>query len=354
MTKNQTPEERTVEGIRDAAKWLAGALGAIGAVIAAGVQLSSLGEASGARLAVALVGAALGFGGLLLALWATVRVLLPGPTTLSALRKEELAQRSAGGKWSGSVAYLRDNEELLRSFTSIDALAHDHGEYLKKYRKAYEKYNDPNSSTEDKQDARDDAENAQKMANKIAEVATSTLRFAAVGAVVERTATAMRLVLIGALATAAGLTTLAWASNPPDSSPPRLAGTDLSGAQLVRVDLAGADLQGANLTGANLRGAKLSGADLTGAVLTNADVIDADLDRVTWANTTCPDGTVQPQTCMGNLAQMGPEGTEEGTDNGAPEEEILEDDSEFPDFPEGPHGLPSLDPADAGSEPGPT
>ncbi len=54
---------------------------------------------------------------------------------------------------------------------------------------------------------------------------------------------------------------------------------------------------GANLAGANLKGANLRGADLTGADLTNAFLTNAILTGVTWANTTCPDGSVTNTGC---------------------------------------------------------
>jgi hypothetical protein len=78
-----------------------------------------------------------------------------------------------------------------------------------------------------------------------------------------------------------------------------LAGSNLSGANLNRSDLSGANLAGANLTGANLNGANLSNASLTGALTAGAN-----FNKVTWANTICPDGTNSDSnggTCIGHL-----------------------------------------------------
>jgi Pentapeptide repeats (8 copies) len=77
-------------------------------------------------------------------------------------------------------------------------------------------------------------------------------------------------------------------------------GTDLSNANLNKADLSGANLSFANLSGANLNKADLTGANLTGAITTGAN-----FNKVTWSNTTCPDGTSSsastPETCVGHL-----------------------------------------------------
>ena len=85
-----------------------------------------------------------------------------------------------------------------------------------------------------------------------------------------------------------------------------LAGCNLSGLNLTDASLAGATLTGANLngvmlTGADLAGAALSGADFNMANLTGADLNGAavsastNFNKVTWSDTTCPDGHEQQQ-----------------------------------------------------------
>jgi hypothetical protein len=94
-----------------------------------------------------------------------------------------------------------------------------------------------------------------------------------------------------------------------------LSGTNLSGAQLSGANLSGANLSGANLSGANLTGANLSSANLTHTNLNGANLTGANLKgatvtattnftKVTWSNTTCPDGTNSNNdrgTCTGHL-----------------------------------------------------
>jgi uncharacterized protein YjbI with pentapeptide repeats len=109
-----------------------------------------------------------------------------------------------------------------------------------------------------------------------------------------------------------------------------LASANLTGATLTAATLTDVSLQGATLTGATLTGADLTlaimfgvtsggitgnteklptnwilrggyligfGADLTNANLTGLDLTGADLGRVTWSNTTCPNGTVTNTGC---------------------------------------------------------
>jgi alpha-tubulin suppressor-like RCC1 family protein len=83
-----------------------------------------------------------------------------------------------------------------------------------------------------------------------------------------------------------------------------LKGAQLSGANLSNANLNGANLSSANLSGANLSGANLNGANLTGANLSGAGVTGTNFNKVTWSNTTCPDGTnsdADGGTCTGHL-----------------------------------------------------
>ena len=79
---------------------------------------------------------------------------------------------------------------------------------------------------------------------------------------------------------------------------------DFTGADLHGSNLQHADFTGANLTDANLNGVNLQAANLTGANLTGASLVGANLNKVTWSNTTCPDGMnsdLVGDTCRGDL-----------------------------------------------------
>jgi uncharacterized protein YjbI with pentapeptide repeats len=68
------------------------------------------------------------------------------------------------------------------------------------------------------------------------------------------------------------------------------------------VNHSGANLSGLNMSAVNLSGANLANANLTGANLTGANLSFATVAGITWANTTCPDGTnsnSHGNTCVG-------------------------------------------------------
>jgi hypothetical protein len=77
--------EETVKEFRDAAKWFIGALGAIAAVVAAGLSLASLGSTEGWRLVGAGVGTITALAGIIVLLYQTLNVLIVEPVTLPAL-----------------------------------------------------------------------------------------------------------------------------------------------------------------------------------------------------------------------------------------------------------------------------
>lgn len=77
---------------------------------------------------------------------------------------------------------------------------------------------------------------------------------------------------------------------------------NLSSSNFTGVNLTGALISSTDLEGANLTGATLNGDDLTNADLTGATLSGAALAGVTWANTTCPDGSnsdTDGGTCIG-------------------------------------------------------
>ncbi len=79
---------------------------------------------------------------------------------------------------------------------------------------------------------------------------------------------------------------------------------DFTGANLQKANLQHADFTGATLVDANLNGVNLQAANLTDANLSGASLVGANLNKVTWSNTTCPDGTnsdLDGDTCTGHL-----------------------------------------------------
>ena len=79
-----------------------------------------------------------------------------------------------------------------------------------------------------------------------------------------------------------------------DASNASMFSADLRGAKLTEANLSRANLRSVDLRGADLSNTDLTGADLTGALIGADSTLDSytKLDDVTWAGTTCPDGTV--------------------------------------------------------------
>lgn len=80
-----SPLLAAIDRVRDTAKWIIAGFAAVGVALAGESVLSNVGHASGGRLAIALVMAAAGLGGVALAIWYTANVLLPARIVLSDL-----------------------------------------------------------------------------------------------------------------------------------------------------------------------------------------------------------------------------------------------------------------------------
>jgi hypothetical protein len=249
------------ELVRGAAKWLIAGLGAIGAVLVAGSQLSSIGRLSpsDARFWIALLGVALGLLSVMWAMWRVVDLLSPTRWAFEdvvAAWERVPATASETRWWSRREArsvgrYLRDHPLLLGDFTSPRAIQTTYVE------------SDPD------REGLDDL--VDLMDTLLDRAATIELQGRFLNLRVQ--------IAVGVLFGAAGILAFAWAANPPE--PPAQPAPSLRNADLVGADLSGTSLRNADLTGADLTNADLEGADVEGAVIT----------EVVWRNTTCPDGT---------------------------------------------------------------
>lgn len=307
---------RGAERVRDAAKWLLGAFGAIAAVMVAGSQLSSIGSMDdGKRLLVAILAAVVALAGLAIASWLILDIMLPSASSLTdispAIAKE-----------------IEDRPELLQGNESVASLKESYIQALQTRLDVVKKnYTIPPGAS--------DVE--VKAAGALVVVLGQAVQQVEGYAAYERLDDKLRdtpgrfLIFVLAGVVAAAIVLFAWAANPPEKpeSPTsvtslaglQLAGASLRGAGLANADLArtsfaGADLRGADLAGASLDSADLSssdlrGADLSGATLTNTDLTGAQvngalLSGVVWGNTTCPDGSQSSDdpeaTCIGHEA----------------------------------------------------
>ncbi|MGE5830560.1 MAG: pentapeptide repeat-containing protein [Micromonosporaceae bacterium] len=276
------------ELVRSAARWFIAGLGAIGVVLVAGSQLSSVGAlpAGSARLYLAIGGVVIGLLAILWAMWRVVDVLAGWRWTFEAVVAEWTAtERRPRGRWRQRRSraqhpvgwFLREAPTALGGFASPIEI-----------KKLYDESQPGRAGLDDLVELMDE------LLDKAATVHLES-RFRAL----------RRQIAGGVLVGAAGIILFAWAANPaiPEQPAP---------------SLRNADLRGADLRGASLRNADLTGADLTGANLLDADLRGARIDDVIWANTTCPDGsdsdaTARPDaqgrlvggTCEGHLSPAG-------------------------------------------------
>lgn len=231
------------QSVQAAAKWYVAALGAIGAILLAGSQLSSLGALDGGsqRWWVAIVGVIVGLLAVLWAVSGVVRILAGRPWTFEDAGREAKKPQSPVGKW------LLENQSTMGDFRSLSEIEST--------------YKEANASDPRIHELVD-------LMNAIRDKTGAVNLSARFGRLRKQIAASMTVAALGILA-------FSWAANPSETPAPSLRLADLSGADLRGASLRRADLTGARLTNANLRGANLDGAEVS-------DVV--------WGNTVCPDG----------------------------------------------------------------
>ena len=112
---DQGPLTVAREHVQGAAKWYVAALGAIGAILLAGSQLSSLGalEQGSFRLWVAIVGVVVGLVAVLWAVSGVVKILAGQPWTFEDAVRAAQSKRGPVGPW------LSANASALGGYASI-------------------------------------------------------------------------------------------------------------------------------------------------------------------------------------------------------------------------------------------
>ena len=295
----EDPFQSANERIRDAAKWLIAASAAVGAILVAGSQLSSIGRLQpGPRLWVAIAGAVLALWGVVAAIWTAVRLMLPVQVTLQDVqaRWERWRDDARGFRaWRQrvqmpDVAFFKRNRVFLGGVDAPQVLTDAYEDAATAVKAARDAAAAPPQGRGKRRPAAgkptlEELELVQRRADANLRIATQYARHHWLAGQFRRV---LPRLLLYATMTAVGIGLFAWAANP-GLSTVRLEGTTLNGAVLRDADLSGADLTGADLTNADLTGASLSGAILTG---------------VRWSNTTCPDGTNSDdvgRTCRGHL-----------------------------------------------------
>lgn len=121
----------SADKVREAAKWIVAAFGALGAALIASLSLSNLGSLSGGDLGLALLGFVIGLAGTAIVIGSVSRVLTVSLASLSELSGSTVDSRA--------VALLEKNEAMLGGFESPEKLATTHLHAQKRRVDAYEK-----------------------------------------------------------------------------------------------------------------------------------------------------------------------------------------------------------------------
>jgi Pentapeptide repeats (8 copies) len=256
VDSSQDPEDVAyrldLESIRTSAKWLVAAFAALGTVLIAGSQLSSIGslKTTDGRFWAAVVGMAVALVAVLAMVWQTVGLLIPQRITVDELARMETEK----GRKSPAIRWFEANPSYKPYDTFLEL------------QQAWRAVGD--ETTNDKPDLAL-LEPATRKVQRLAVMATATAQFRRM----------MLAVAAAAAVAAGGIGVFAWAANPSAPAAPPAA------------SLRNLDLSGSNLRGAGLQHADLSGVDFTGSNLRGANLNAAVVKGVVWKNTTCPDGT---------------------------------------------------------------
>lgn len=198
-----TPLDAAADRIRETAKWLTVAFAAIGAIMIAGSQLSSIGslELWTSRFWWSVVGGALAAAGALAALVATAWAL-----TAPAITLRSLAERAP----KGADNAVKD-DTLLQGYQNPKDLADTYAKALRKRKSTLDAHH---AHLEDPALA-DKARAADARVVQLHGVGQGLVTVASYQQLSHRWKVAVRWIVGGGLAAAVGLGLFAWASNPP-------------------------------------------------------------------------------------------------------------------------------------------
>lgn len=189
--------------IRETAKWLTVTLAALGGVLIAGTQFSSIGSLTlgSARLNVAAIGAILAGAGSILVLWATVRVAVQPALTLTSL--------ASGTPIHGTELIIKD-QFLLDKHDDLASLAKAYGDAVKNLKSTMDEF-----LTDPKNIPREPSYAAQSRVTYLAEVVQSLLTAASYEALSYLWRRSLVIIISGGVLAALGTSMFIWAANPP-------------------------------------------------------------------------------------------------------------------------------------------
>jgi hypothetical protein len=198
----ESPALAAIDRLGEVAKWLVAAFAAIGTSLVAGSQLSEIGELEGLRLFWAFLGIASALLGVALAIWVTVKVLMPQHASLARLARDE--EKSAAGE------LVKEDPDLLMGHgKKISELEASHDRALKAESEAWDQY-DANPTDE----TRAAVDRAVAERKRIDDAVQTFLPIALYAEVRDKFRAALAAMFAGALLAAAGIALFAWAAHP--------------------------------------------------------------------------------------------------------------------------------------------
>lgn len=294
-TETLTPLASAAERIRGSAQWLLGAFAAVGALLAAGLQIASIGELdtdNGARFWIAFGGIALAVIGIIFAVAAAATVSTKSEVSLHWLASNpdseasKMVNADPALRQGLTLESLRDrlNETATATGAQFDAIV-DLG--------------DPgNDTAKQEKSAELRATYKQQTAelDRLQRVRADVLDVASFYRVKDAFDNAKVKMVAGALATAIGITAFAWGANAPE--PTSLNGGEVLPKTPSEVTVILTD-QGVTEFGHTLR--KTDKCDLTNLSAIAFAVSHNTYDVVTTATNDCNIVRMRIKTCQGQV-----------------------------------------------------
>lgn len=202
--------DHAVDQMRTTAKWILTLLAAVGAVLTAGVQLSSVGQlkASDPRLWLAVGALAVSLVSIGFIISRVVLVLAGGETSLDKLAEEEIKWGEKGP--AADIRFAKETEYLPDEFPTV-------GDLREKYHEAKRKLREAEEDKENKQQAEIDKwdKELRYLTGEVMPQLFMGVRYYRVQRLFRE---AVRFMIWCGLIAAIGIVVFAWATNPPPSS----------------------------------------------------------------------------------------------------------------------------------------
>jgi hypothetical protein len=202
--KSEGPLSKAGERIRESAKWLIVSFAAVGAILAAGLQIANIGELRGLRLTWAIGGLAAVILGVVIAIRAAGGVVTQSFVSLGWLSQQASDHPAMDG--------VEGDRGLLGGFESVDALKTAYDDAVAERKAALTNYyKDPTN-----EEKRLKADAAQKWVRALDQSQIHVIERASFSKLSDAYKKAGIAIAFGAVLVAVGITAFGWGANPPE------------------------------------------------------------------------------------------------------------------------------------------